>query len=412
MNLAFFIANRISGRNGQPFSRLVSRIAAMATALSLSVMIVATAMVSGFQNIISKKLYGLWGHIELAAYQKNSSFENNPMNFNQNYFNQIKAIAGVKHIEVFATKPGIIKGENTIEGIVLKGIDSSYDFTFLSQNLLSGNIDNAPLINFRDTTRTPEIIISERIAKRCGIRNGDKLLIYFIDRAAKVRKFKVSGIYNTGLEEFDKIYAFTDLSEIRKVNNWKPNQIGGYEILCEKAEEINNVNNKITELLNPTDDLYNSTIQQKFPQLFDWLGLQSMNEKVILILMSLVAIINIVSTLIILILERTKMVGILKAMGMNNSNIRLMFLWNAMYIAIWGIFWGNLIGIGICLIQLYTGIIPLPEETYYMSVVPINLHLGTLVALNFALLLINILSLWVPTILVNSISPVKAIRYE
>ncbi len=375
-------------------------------------MIIATAIVTGFKNEIRDKVIGFGAHIQILNYDSNTSFETKPVNKNQEFYPQMVNLPGIKHIQVFGTKAGIIKTETDIQGVVLKGVGSDFDWTFFKRNLTDG-------VAFRvtDTIKTNKVLISKYIAQLLKLKVGDSFSMYFVQEPPRIRKFTVSGLYETSLEEFDKIYVIADIGHIQKLNNWSDNEVSGFEILLDNFEDLEEMTWVVQQEVGfgfeeDGSRLKIRNIIRKYPQIFDWLNLQDMNVWIILILMLIVAGFNMVSGLMILILERTNMIGILKAVGTQNWSIRKVFLYQSAYLVAKGLFYGNIIGIGLCLLQHYFGIIKLDESSYYLSTVPINFNLLYFFGLNLGTLLLTVLMLIIPSYLISRISPVKAIRFD
>ncbi len=433
MNLEYFIARKVARSGQKSFSRLIIRIAIVAIALSVTVMIVATSLIRGFKSEISSKIFGFWGHIHITDTNVNRSLEAIPVKRDQTFYKEIPKIksvqyperrrilgwqiddepvrmetkGGVNHIQSFALQPGIIKTKNELEGIILKGISTDYDVKRLDQYLEEGSY-----INTADTIMSRDIIISRQTANRLNLKLDDQFRIHFVIEGKQLkRRFKIKGIYKTGLEEYDKKFALIDIRVIQQLLGWEENEVSGFEVFIDNIDELDPINEYIyvEELPN---NLFSQTIRTKHPSIFEWLELQDINELVILILMIVVAIINMVTALMILILERTNMIGILKALGQTNWNVRKIFLYHAAYIIGIGLLWGNIIGIGLCFLQRTFEIVKLSEADYYLSVAPIQLHFGTILLINIGTLAITILFLIIPSYLVTSISPVKAIRFK
>ena len=406
MKLSYFIARRLAFNAGHSFSRLIIRVAVTAVALSVAVMIIAGAIVNGFQKEISEKVFGFWGHVTIRSLEQGSSYGEVPVSKQQLFYPSLEKIAGVRHIQVFATKAGILKTGKEMEGMVLRGIGADFDWTFLKNYLVEGNILTAG-----DTSSKNKILISKTTSNRLQLHTGDEVIVYFVQQPMRYRKLTIAGIYKTGLEEYDKLYAIVDLALIQRINNWDSSQVGGFEVFLNDVRQLDEMGEVInTEYAGQY--LEAKTMKQVNPNLFDWLSLQSMNEKVIILLMLLVAIINMTTVLLILILERTNMVGILKALGGTNWMIRKIFLYQAAYITITGLVIGNLSGIGLCLAQKYFQVIKLPEESYYVSVAPVWIDLWYILAINAGTLIVCILTLVIPSYLVSQITPVKAIRFN
>ena len=406
LNPEFFIARRLIKRNTGNFSDPIIRIAIIAVALGLIVMILAIAIIIGFKHEISSKVIGFGGHIQVSNFDNNYSYEVIPIEQDPALLRQLKDIPGVKHVQSFGNKPGIIKTENDIQGVVLKGIGRDFDWDFFKEKMINGSI-----LQLSDTAISNDILISKKLASLLKLETGNDVRMYFIiDDLIRARRFTIKGIYETGLEDFDKMFVLCDIGQIQKLNSWESNQVAGFEILVNDLKNLDQVANEVYTFI--PYDTNARTIKEIYPQIFDWLKLQDMNVIIILTLMILVAIITMISALLILILERTNTIGLLKALGYKTWNIRKIFLIIASNIALKGIFWGNLIGLSLVFVQKYSGIIKLSQESYYVSVVPIQINFFYLLVLNLATLLITIMALVIPSVIISAISPVKAIRYE
>ncbi len=406
MNTEQFIARRLIKGGPGSFSAPVIRIAIISVALGLAVMIVSVAIVTGFQRQIRDKIVGFGSHVQIARFDSNNSFEFEPISKNQAFVQKLENNAGIKHIQVFATKAGIIKTTDQIQGVVFKGVGSDFDWSYFNDKLVSGK-----LFSTRDSAADESVIISQNLADLLKIKTGDPLRMYFIiDNKARARKFTVSGIYNTGLGEFDLKFIFGDIRQIQKLNGWSEDMVSGFDIYIHDFDELD----KMGELVynEAGFDLNARTIRDLYPQMFDWLELQDMNVIIILVLMVLVSGMAMISTLLILILERTNMIGVLKAMGARNLSIRRIFMYNAAYIVGKGLLYGNIAGISLCLLQKYLGLVSLPQESYFMSVVPINLDIFHLLLLNAGTLAACTLMLVLPSFIIARINPVKAIRFD
>ncbi|MCB9276850.1 MAG: ABC transporter permease [Lewinellaceae bacterium] len=435
MKFEAFIARRVAASGQQSFSRLILRIAVAAVALSVAVMICANALIAGFKNEISSKIFGFWGHIHITDTDINRSLlEAFPVKKEQSFYPYLDTIrqvqytmeenwfgqrvervhrtkGGIRHIQVFAIKPGIIeagkKGDRDIEGIILKGVGQDFDWDFIGQYIKRGRRLNMP-----DSAMSREILISEQTASRLQADTGDSFIVHFVEKGEQLqRRFTVSGIYRTGLEEYDRKFALIDIRQIQRLLGWTEDQVSGFEVFIDDIDDLEALTDYIYFEQLPSD-LYAESIRDKMPEIFDWLDLQDINEAVILGLMVIVAIINMVTALMILILERANMIGILKSLGSANWSIRKIFLYYAAYIIGLGLFWGNLIGIGLCLLQSRFEFIRLSEENYYLSTAPIELQFWPILLLNIGTLIVTLAFLIIPSYLVTSISPVKAIRFK
>jgi len=414
LNTELFIARRIIGekKERRSFSRSIVGIATFSIALGLAVMIVAVAIVTGFKQEISNKVVGFGSHIQLVNLDSNTSFEANPIPDQMPVIEEIKKIEGVDYLQYYGTKAGIIKTNDNIQGAVLKGIGPGYNFAFLEDNLIDGN-----LISVNDSTRTTEVLISESVSSMLGLRTGDSFNMYFIQDPPRARKFTISGIYRTSLVEFDKLFIYADIKHIQRLNGWNAGQVSGFEIMLEDIRNVEQVTEQVRETIamqftSDGSQLKAIPIQEKYNQIFDWLNLQDMNVVIIIVLMLIVAGFNMISGLLIIILERTNMIGILKALGTQNRSIRSIFLYQSGYLAIKGLLWGNIIGLVICFLQWKFELISLDPASYFLDTVPINFNVLHLFALNAGTILITMIFLIVPSTIISRVSPEKAIRFD
>lgn len=415
LNIEQFIAKRIisSDKTGNRFSKPIIRIAVLGIALGLAVMILTIAVITGFQNEIQNKLIGFVAHIQITNYDANTSDEPLPISKNQPFINELKNNDEIKHIQIYANKSGILKTETENEGIVLQGVGNDYDWTFINQNLKSGKIFKV------NDSLSKNIIISKHFSDKLKLKLNDKVVIYFLTKKAdslteqyiqRAKAFYISGIYETGLEDVDSRFALVDIRHIQKLNYWNENQIAGFEVALKDIHKIDEVvaelNNVIgTELIAETVKESNSTI-------FSWLELQDINAVIVIVLMLLVAGINMISALLVLILERTNMIGILKALGAKNKSIQKIFMINAAYLIGKGLLWGNIIGISVALLQQHFGIFKLDQSAYYVSVIPININILHIVLLNIGTMVCCLIMLLLPTLVISKITPIKAIQYS
>ncbi len=373
-------------------------------------MILAVALVNGFQEVIQQKIFSFWGHMHVTQYQPNAGPLTEQFPFSADTFmvKHLKQIQGITTVNAYATKSAIIKAEKNLEGVIFKGVDRQYDWDHLKQFLQEGSP-----IHYNDSSYAPEILISARLAKELQLKLHDPLIIYFIQGAGqppRARKLTISGIYKTGIEEYDKTYVLGDLELIRKLNNWEPGSVGGYEIFTDDYRQLKEVGTAAYEVI--PDKLFLRSIEEIYPNIFAWLRLQSKNEVIILWIMSIVAAINMITALLILILERTNMIGILKALGMRNYNIQAIFITQAAYIVIAGIILGNILGLGLAYLQQTTGFFKLPEESYYMSVAAISLKWWQVVLIDLFTFAVSLVVLIVPSLIIRKITPVKAIQFK
>jgi lipoprotein-releasing system permease protein len=432
VNLPFFIARRIAFSGGNSFSRLILRIAIVAVALSVAVMISAMALIAGFKHEISKKIFEFWGHIHISDSAYSLSFEPQPVSVRQDFYpsldtvthisyttgetflgyatgreEEVSSKGGIQHIQMYTHKPGIIRTKTAMEGILLKGIGPDYDWAHLQPYLQEGRY-----LNLNDTAPSRDIIISRQTADRLQVKNGDKFIVHFVQDGQQLRRvFQICGIYKTGLEEYDRKFALCDIRQVQDLLGWRADEVAGFEIWLDDLRDLDLYADYIYQEVLPPD-LLSVTIKEKFPSIFGWLELQDYNEVVILGLMLAVAIINMVTALLVLVLERTRMIGILKALGETNHRIRHIFLYYAAVITASGMFWGNLIGLGFCYVQDKYRLITLKETDYYLSYAPVKMEWGPILLVNLGTLAIILVFLLLPSLAVSRVSPVKAIQFK
>ena len=414
MSTGVFIARRLirERRHGAAFSRPINVIAIIGIALGLAVMIMAVSILTGFKQQIRDKVAGFGAHIQVVNFDANISYETVPVTADMPLISKISSQPGVKTVQVFATKAGIIKTDDNMQGVVLKGIGSDYDWSFFSTNLVEGEV-----VTVTDTARTDNVLISKKISDMLGLKLGDSFSMFFVQDPPRMRKFTITGIYETSLEEFDKTYLFCDIEHIRRLNGWESNQVSGFEIFINDFTELDMVTDAIRDAIgyrvaDDEEQLKVTNIRSRYPQIFDWLDFQDTNVIIILTLMILVAGFNMISGLLILILEKTNMIGILKAMGAENKLIRNIFLYQASWLTVKGLFWGNVIGIGLALLQQETAMISLDPSSYYLKSVPVNIDILHILILNAGTMAAIIIMLLIPSQLIARITPVKAIRYD
>jgi lipoprotein-releasing system permease protein len=414
MNFPWFVAERlIKGRvNEKSFSRPINVIAIIGIALGLAVMILAISILTGFKKEIREKVVGFGSHIQITNFDSNNSYETTPVSDTQGFIPKIRKIPGISHLQVFATKAGIIKTDQDIQGVVLKGVGPDYDWSYFSSCMVDGSV-----FSVSDTIIGNNVIISKKISEMLNLKKGDSFTMHFIQDPPRVRKFKISGIYETSLEEFDQIYVFCDIGHIKRLNGWDNDMVSGFEVFIDDFDKLDDmtlaVRDAIGYKITEEDTKFKvNNIRTKYPQIFDWLNFQDVNVIIIIVLMLVVAGFNMVSGLLILILEKTNMIGILKALGSEDTSIRRVFMYQAAYLIGKGLLWGNLIGLGLAFFQLKTGFITLDPSSYFIKTVPINLNLLHILLLNAGTMTAIIIMLIVPSQLISRITPVKAIRYD
>ncbi len=423
MDFSLFIAKKLAFSKKSTFSSSIIKIAIVAVAISTAVMIISIFMIRGFQVGISEKVFGFWGHIDIYTGQSTKDISITPLKDYSGYLDKIKNIkqieyktledktritkGGVKHVQEYILFPAILKTKSDYEGLILKGVGADFYRKNMEKYLKKGEFPD-----FGKDSVSNKIVISKFTADRLNLKTGNKIIAnFFIENNPIRKRLVISGIYNTGLAEYDKKLAFMDIRLLRKILGWQNNEIGGMEVYLDNIKDLDVLNEYIYVEILPSD-IYSMTIKQKFPAIFEWLQLQNINENVILLLMLIVSIINMITSLLILILERTNMIGILRSMGASTWSIRKIFLFHATYIIIFGLLLGNILGIGFSLIQEHYGIIKLDESSYYLSQAPIYFDWGLWALINSGTLILTFLSLIIPSYLVSKIDPVKAIMFR
>ncbi|MBL7972589.1 MAG: ABC transporter permease [Prolixibacteraceae bacterium] len=417
MNTNLYIARRIfsAKENRNNLSHRIVNIALFGIVLGLIVLLLSVAIVTGYKSEVGRKVIGFGAHLQVTNLDSNQSYETFPVSANQPFLQELKSIDGIRHVQVFATKPGIIRTDDEIQGVVLKGIGPDFDWSFFQENRVAGEP-----FHVQDTIRSNNVWVSKQMADLLKLKLGDDLTMFFINDMEAVprqRKFQLAGIYKTSLEEFDRMFVLVDINHVRRLNNWQNDEVSGFEILVSDFKKLDDQEKAVRNLLlrNTNPDapvLQVESIKEKYRHIFDWLGLLDMNVWVILGLMILVAGFNMVSSLLVIILERTQMIGILKAMGARNWSIRKVFLYFSVMLILKALVLGNVLGIGICLIQKYTHVLTLDPASYYLEYVPVNLTVWHVVLLNVGTIVITILMLLLPSYFITKVSPEKTIRFE
>ena len=410
MKLEYFIAKRLitAKDHKSSISAPIIKIAITAIALGMIMMIVSIATGIGLQQKIRQKVSAFNGHIIISGYNDNNSdVSTDPIPLHQKFYPKFKNVEGISHVQAVASKAGIIRTETAFEGIIFKGVGKDYRTDNLTEYLVQGRLPNFKS-NLND-----EVLISQYLCNRLGLRLGDKFVTYFMKENSEgynLRNFKIVGIYNSGFQEFDASYVIGDIRHVQRINKWRPDQVGSFEVFLDDFTQIEQKGKEVYQETNSTLDT--QTIEEKFYYIFEWLKLFDFNIIVILIVMIAVSTINMVVALLVLILERTQMIGILKAIGANNWSIRKIFLYNAAYLIGRGLLWGNAIGIGLLLIQKYFGIIKLNPESYYVNEAPVDINLFYILLLNIGTVAICLLVLLIPSYIITKITPSKSIRFE
>lgn len=433
MKTEHFIARKMAFSADASFTKVIIKIAMAAIAISITVMILTTAIISGFKKEITNKIFGFWGHIHITDSNINRNFELTPISKDGEFVEQIKEIrnieyqsevellgvkwqgkvqtkttyGGVKGVHPYIILPGVLSTKEHFHGILLKGIDKDYDWQKMKNFITDGQS-----IKFVNNQPSDDLLISKNIATKLGINVGDKVVISFVrDRVQIKKRFQVCGIYNTGLEEYDRRFGLADLAKLQEILTWSQNDVQGMEVDVDDVRDLDVIADYIYYEVLP-QKYFAESIRSKFPSIFEWLSLQNINERIIIQLMILVGIINMITVLLILILERTQMIGTLKSLGMSNWGIRKIFIYNAGYIVFFGLIFGNILGLGIAYLQAHFQFIRLDEANYYLNTAPIDINYWTIIILNIATLVITVVFLVIPTVLVTRISPVKALKFE
>lgn len=415
MNFALYTARKIYNDKGdrRKVSRPAIRIATAGVAIGLAVMIVSVSVVLGFKHTIRDKVIGFGSHITVTNFLALQDDRPYPISMNDSIMEAIKSIDGIKHVQRYAMKQGILKTENDFMGVMFKGVAEDYDTTFIHDNLMEGAVPK-----FSSEAGSNKILISKTNADKLGLKSGDRVFAYFINgNDVRARRFNVAGIYQTNLTKFDNAICFCDLYTAVKLNNWEKDQASGAEITVDNYDRLATVEKTIVKRVNRTTDRHgetysSATVEQLNPQIFTWLDLLDLNVWIILALMVCVAGITMISGLLIIILERTNMIGVMKALGARNRTIRHTFLWFAVFIIGKGMLWGNVIGIGLTALQYFTGMVSLDPTTYYVNTVPVEFDMPLIATINIATLIVCVAALIAPSHLVSFIHPAKSMRYE
>lgn len=410
MSFSRFIAQRIAFNSQRSFSRFIIRLAMAATAISVAAMIVTLAFTAGFQQTISQKIFSFWGHIRVQHFEPGqlSITEDLPIAQNDTVKQILLQQKGIERVEMYATKNALLRTTATMDGVLFKGVDAHYQWDKLSAFLQKGR-----WMRFPDSGYSAEIVLSESMARSLQVKLNEPVLIYFIQpgqSTPRARKMTVVGFYKTGMEEYDRLVAWGDMRLVQKLNDWQPNEIGGYEVFLTDYKQMDTINNQVFEALPAT---WNSrTMQEIFPNIFDWLGLQDRTIAIVMIIMIVVAVLNLITCLIILVLERTRMIGLLKALGARDGSVQKIFLYHGALIALTGMLIGNVLGLGLCWLQQRYGWLRLPEEMYYIAKAEVVIRPGQILLVNLLTFLVCMLVLILPSFIIKKVQPVKAIQFR
>ncbi len=414
MNLELFIARKIhfNKEEGKQATPPAVRIAMTGIALGLAVMMISIAIIIGFKQEIRGKVAGFGSHIQITNFDSNNSYETKPIAVSDSLLSSLRSFAGIKHVETYATKWGLLKTDTDFQGIVLKGIDKDFDWSFFTKNMKEG-------VAFTlDSVKTgTEVVISQYLCNLLGLKLGDSFLTYFMQDDVRARRFTITGIYETGFQDYDKLFVLADIRQIRRLNGWEEDEVSGIELQVVDYDKLDPIAENLYYHMAEQQDrngntFYTRTVKEINPMIFSWLDVLDMNVVVILILMMSVAGFAMISGLIIIILERTNMIGILKALGQNNTSIRKIFLYISFFLIGKGMLWGNAIGLILCFIQYQFGLIKLDPTIYYMDTVPISLSLSSFILLNIGALAAAMAMMLGPSYVITKIAPARSIRFE
>ena len=409
MNVSFFIARRYLLKQKGAFSSFIIRLCIISTALSVAVMIMAVAFMTGFKYEIREKLFSFWGHIHISPYNPNAYtiITPDPMKADKALEQQIRKLPHITQMAPYAVRPAIVHAHQLMEGIRLKGIEPDYKFN-------TGISFTGKSINFSDSAYSKQILLSQATADRLNLKAGEEVLLYFPmqgNALPRVRKVLVAGIFHTGMEDIDHYFGVCDIRLLQHISNWGSDEINGYQLDLDDASLADSLSVHIfKEYIQPP--LHTASIRDLYENIFDWLNMQNINVRILIIIMSLVAIINMAATLVILMVDRARMIGIFKALGMPFSQIRWVFLYIAGLISTWGIVLGNLLGLGICWLQKTTGFITLPEDTYYVQRVPVRLYTWHVLVIDVTTLLVCVLCMWLPSLYIRRIQPARVLQFK
>lgn len=405
MNLPYFISSRITKNEQGSFSSIITRIAIISIAVALSSLILAFLILGGYQNVITGKIYSFSGHVVVSKYTLSNSVEETSIMVSDTLLETVKNTDGVDYVQAYSFKYGLLSTKDEVQGVLVKGIDENFSRKDFEQHLIRGRFPEFPEDNYGT-----EVAISEKISNILELDVDDEVTIFFVQKPLRFRKLQITGVYETGLEEIDENVILGDIRLVTRINNWEDNQVGGLEVYL---EDPNDQAEAAETLFDKVDfDMYVEKVSDKYIQIFEWLRMLNRNVLILLIIVLFVACFNMVSILLILILERTQMIGVFKSLGASNALIRRIFLFNGLNLIVKGLLWGNLIGLSFCLAQYYFRLIPLDASNYYVSYVPISLDFGIVLLLNVMAIVVVGVTLFIPLSLISRIQPVKAIRFD
>lgn len=407
LNVPVFLARKVRHAPSGSFSANVTRIGVTSIALGLAILIVAFAVLFGFKNTIQQKIFLFGAHLQVTKFTNNASYEETTLPLNTPLYRDSTRIPGVRHIQAVALKAGILKTDEELTGVILKGVGRDYDWNLFRSSLVAGTV---PVVGADTGSGSTQLLLSQYMARQLKVKVGENVPLYFLGNPPRARKMTVVGIYDTGLEEVDKTIALGDIRLIQRLNRWGPDSVGTYEIFVKDFNQVERTADNVFDVMSP--DMRLTRVTDQYRPLFDWMVLLDRNMVILLTLIGFVASFNMVSVLLVLMIERTPMIGLLKALGGPNALIRRMFVFVGLNMVIWGLVIGNVVGLGFCFLQDRFKLIPLDPKNYFMNYVPITWDWPTIIALNTATILIIALVLWIPTIIINRIRPVKALAFK
>ena len=411
LNLEFFLARRIAAATAGRKNNVMVRIATLSVAVGVAVMIVSLAVIFGFKREIAAKLSGFGAQIQIVHLDGNASYETVPVPREQAFLPELERLPGIVRINPYAIKGGILKGEDAMAGVVLKGVDTTYDWSFFRQNLVEGDLPRTG-----GGVRHKDVLLSRTLADQMEVGAGDPVEMLFIQNPPRRDRFRVCGIYDTGFGEMDRTMVFTDMRNVQRLNGWDSTSVTGFEVTVDDFARLDRYTNEtyriVSEASDEEDALRVTNLKKQFPMIFDWLDAHDVNAAVIIVVMLLVALFNMIAALLIILLERTSMIGVLKALGLGNRALQKMFVIRSSFVILRGMFWGNVVGVGLCLLQHYTGWATLDSEGYFLTTVPVALHAGWLAALDVVTFVLVVGLLALPTMIISLILPERTIRFE
>ncbi len=408
----FFIARRLIAESGGRRNSVMVKVATLSVGIGIAVMLLAVGVISGFKHEIADKLTGFNAQVRIVHYDQSNPLETQPISENQPFLSLLPQVDGFSRMNRYATAGGIVKGEEAIQGIVLKGVGDDFDWSFFRKSLLEGELPDVG-----DSVRNKDVLISKKLARQMGLEVGGKMEVVFVREPPRRDLFRVAGIYDTGLGEMDQVTVLTDLRNVQRINGWEPEEITGYEIDGTRFADIGPFSTRVFDAVNSVSDQIDGqlmvvNLREQNPVLFDWLDTHNLNGVIIITVMLLVAVFNMIAALLIILLEKTSMVGILKALGMENRDLQKLFIYRSAYIILKGLFWGNLVGLALCFVQQWTGFLKLNAEGYFLSVVPVHVPWEAVVALNAGAFAVIVVLLTLPTLVIARVLPEKTIRFE